>query len=233
MAKGFGCARCTISTTPLPGRRSGRPWNSWSAKARYAGSSSFAGWDIATAQNTAAARNFLGLASEQSLYNLTARTVELEVIPALRYYGVGLIPWSPLAGGLLGGVLQQASEGRRGSEQTQRQIDHHRTRRGGPASLRMVRTRSQNPLPFLQGQADAHSRPPPRVLARVRGPARVVALLMCFGLAGAGVLAASCAQAACPARRQLCHLPATPQLVDRIHGSRAGAGAATYDQLGR
>ena len=96
-------------------------------KVIYVGSSNFAGWDIATAQNAAASRNFLGLASEQSLYNLNARTVELEVIPALRYYGVGLIPWSPLGGGLLGGVLQQARDGRRASPRMRHQIDQHRS----------------------------------------------------------------------------------------------------------
>jgi aryl-alcohol dehydrogenase-like predicted oxidoreductase len=73
------------------------PWDEiWQAmgqlvregKVTYVGSSNFAGWDIATAQSVAASRNFLGLASEQSLYNLSARTVELEVIPALRYYGI-------------------------------------------------------------------------------------------------------------------------------------------------
>ena len=69
-------------------------------KVLYIGSSNFAGWDIATAQSMASARNFLGLVAEQSLYNLAARTVELEVIPACRHFGLGLIPWSPLAGGL-------------------------------------------------------------------------------------------------------------------------------------
>ncbi|TCP80727.1 aryl-alcohol dehydrogenase-like predicted oxidoreductase [Rhizobium sp. PP-CC-2G-626] len=81
-------------------------------KVLYVGSSNFAGWDIATAQSAAKFRNFLGLVSEQSLYNLTARTVELEVIPACRHYGLGLVPWSPLGGGLLGGVLQKVKEGR-------------------------------------------------------------------------------------------------------------------------
>lgn len=94
-------------------------------KVIYVGSSNFAGWDIATAQNVAASRDFLGLASEQSLYNLTARTVELEVIPALRYYGVGLVPYSPLSRWLLAGALQEASEGRRG--ELQQQIEQHRS----------------------------------------------------------------------------------------------------------
>ncbi|MCP4561882.1 MAG: aldo/keto reductase [Bosea sp.] len=91
-------------------------------KITYVGSSNFAGWDIATAQLTAASRNLLGLASEQSLYNLTQRTIELEVIPALRHFGIGLIPWSPIGMGLLGGVLQKISEGRRATPGLQAQI---------------------------------------------------------------------------------------------------------------
>lgn len=72
-------------------------------KVTYIGSSNFAGWHIAQAQETAKARQFMGLVSEQSLYNLKDRTVELEVIPACRNYGVGLIPYSPLSGGFLAG----------------------------------------------------------------------------------------------------------------------------------
>lgn len=86
-------------------------------KVLYVGSSNFAGWGIATAQGEAKARHFMGLVSEQSLYNLTARTIELEVIPACKHFGLGLVPWSPLGGGLLGGVLQKAKDGRR-SEKT-------------------------------------------------------------------------------------------------------------------
>jgi aryl-alcohol dehydrogenase-like predicted oxidoreductase len=73
-------------------------------KVVYVGSSNFAGWNIAQANEAAKARHFLGLVSEQSLYNLAARTVELEVLPACRFYGVAVIPWSPLAGGMLGGM---------------------------------------------------------------------------------------------------------------------------------
>jgi len=99
-------------------------------KVLYVGSSNFAGWDIATAQQLASQRHFMGLVSEQSLYNLASRTIELEVIPALRHYGIGLIPWSPLAGGLLAGALKGASEGRRagaGITGMQQQIDNHRS----------------------------------------------------------------------------------------------------------
>lgn len=95
-------------------------------KVIYVGSSNFAGWDIATAQSMANARHFLGLIAEQSIYNLTARTVELEVIPACRHYGLGLIPWSPLAGGLLGGVLKQVANGRRARPAFARLIEQYR-----------------------------------------------------------------------------------------------------------
>ncbi|WP_193453234.1 aldo/keto reductase [Pseudomonas nitroreducens] len=95
-------------------------------KVLYIGSSNFAGWDIATAQSMASARNFLGLVAEQSLYNLAARTVELEVIPACRHFGLGLIPWSPLAGGLLGGVLKKAASGRRARPALASLIEQHR-----------------------------------------------------------------------------------------------------------
>ncbi|PRD13342.1 aldo/keto reductase [Pantoea coffeiphila] len=95
-------------------------------KITYAGSSNFAGWDIATAQCSAASRNLLGLASEQSLYNLTQRTIELEVIPALRHFGIGLIVWSPVGMGLLGGVLKKISEGRRATPGLLAQIEARR-----------------------------------------------------------------------------------------------------------
>jgi len=91
-------------------------------KITYVGSSNFAGWHIATAQCAATSRGLLGLASEQSLYNLTQRTIELEVIPALRHFGIGLIPWSPIGMGLLGGVLSKLSEGRRATPGLQQRI---------------------------------------------------------------------------------------------------------------
>jgi len=92
----------------------------------YVGSSNFAGWNIAQANTLAAQRHFMGLVAEQSLYNLNARMVELEVVPACRAFGLGLIPWSPLGGGLLGGALRKASEGRRASERSQQEIEKHR-----------------------------------------------------------------------------------------------------------
>ena len=93
------------------------PWDEiWQAveqlvqqgKISYVGSSNFAGWDIATAQAVAGARHFVGLTSEQSLYNLAVRAIEQEVIPALRHLGVGLIAYSPLHAGLLTGIVTNA-----------------------------------------------------------------------------------------------------------------------------
>ncbi|MEU4685861.1 aldo/keto reductase [Streptomyces xinghaiensis] len=81
-------------------------------KVRYVGSSNFAGWDLAAAQEAARARHFLGVVSEQCLYNLAVRYPELELLPAARAYGVAVLPWSPLHGGLLGGVLRKTAEGR-------------------------------------------------------------------------------------------------------------------------
>lgn len=98
------------------------PWDEiWQAmeqlvhegKIIYVGSSNFAGWNIAQANERAAARHFLGLVSEQGLYNLNARLVELDLLPACRAYGLGFLCYSPLGGGLLAGALRQAEEGRR------------------------------------------------------------------------------------------------------------------------
>jgi aryl-alcohol dehydrogenase-like predicted oxidoreductase len=112
------------------------PWDEiWQAmevlvaqgKVLYVGSSNFAGWHIAQANDTAAARGFFGLVSEQSIYNLLTREIELEVLPAAIEYGVGVIPWSPLEGGLLGGVLRQEREGRRRLAGRAREgLDRHR-----------------------------------------------------------------------------------------------------------
>lgn len=111
------------------------PWDeTWQAfgslinqgKVVYAGSSNFAGWQIATACQEAARRGMSGLVSEQSIYHLNNRTVELEVLPACRHYGLGLIPWSPLAGGLLGGALERYETGRRRSDDFEKEVAANR-----------------------------------------------------------------------------------------------------------
>jgi len=111
------------------------PWDEvWQAfetlvqqgKMLYVGSSNFAAWHIATANETAKARHFLGLVSEQCIYNLAARMVELEVLPACEGYGMGVIPWSPLWRGLLGGVLDGLEGGRRSQSMVQRELGKRR-----------------------------------------------------------------------------------------------------------
>jgi aryl-alcohol dehydrogenase-like predicted oxidoreductase len=92
-------------------------------KVTYVGSSNFAAWNIAEAFYKAKERNFLGIVSEQSIYSLRNRNIELEVIPACRNFGVGLIPWSPLGGGILCGVLEKAKEGRRMREPLQKSVE--------------------------------------------------------------------------------------------------------------
>lgn len=95
-------------------------------KVMYVGSSNFAGWDIATACQEASKRGLMGLASEQSIYHLDNRMLELEVIPACRHYGLGLIPWSPLGGGLLGGALEKYDSGRRKNENFEKTVQKKR-----------------------------------------------------------------------------------------------------------
>lgn len=110
------------------------PWDEvWQAmellvaqgKVLYVGSSNFAGWHIAQANEAAKARHFLGLVAEQSLYNLIDRSIELEVIPACQSYGLGLIPWSPLKSGVLGG-LTRAAEGRALGDLPKRTVEKRR-----------------------------------------------------------------------------------------------------------
>jgi len=112
------------------------PWDEiWQAmetlvaqgKVIYVGSSNFAGWHVAAAQEAAIRRNFLGLVSEQCLYNLLARTVELELLPAARHYGLGVIPWSPLHGGLLGGALSKIREGTASRAAENDELEQHRS----------------------------------------------------------------------------------------------------------
>ncbi len=151
----------------------GTPWDEiWQAmetlvaqgKVLYVGSSNFAGWQIAQAQGMAASRRFLGLVSEQSLYNLNARTIELEVVPACRAFGLGLLPWSPLAGGLLGGILAGASGGRRGAERMAESIAKHRPRARGLRGVLSRDRRGAGPrgpglAPREPGGHFAHHRP--------------------------------------------------------------------------
>jgi NDP-hexose C3-ketoreductase / dTDP-4-oxo-2-deoxy-alpha-D-pentos-2-ene 2,3-reductase len=96
-------------------------------KILYVGSSNFAGWHIARANEIANWRHSLGLATEQSIYNLLERSVELEVIPAIAEYGMGMIPYSPLAGGLLAGALEKVTEGRRSQGYLLEEIENDRT----------------------------------------------------------------------------------------------------------
>ncbi|MGH3367182.1 MAG: aldo/keto reductase [Nocardioidaceae bacterium] len=100
-------------------------------KVLYVGSSNFAGWQLVQAQERAGARHLLGLVSEQSLYNLAERTVELEVLPAARECGLGVLAWSPLHGGALGGVLSTSQGGRSAGGRAERYLRTGRDRIAG------------------------------------------------------------------------------------------------------
>ncbi len=158
------------------------PWDEvWQAmetlveqgKVIYVGSSNFAGWHIAQANEAAAKRNFLGLVSEQSLYNLASRTVELEVLPACRGYGVGVIPWSPLAGGMLGGMssdgdtaaAQEPEPALRGDAPAAREVGEvlRRARRG--AGRGRARVAVATPGGHRADHRTAHARPARRRIA--------------------------------------------------------------------
>jgi aryl-alcohol dehydrogenase-like predicted oxidoreductase len=113
------------------------PWDEvWQAmeqlvregKILYVGTSNFAGWQMTQGQELARSRHFLGIVSEQSLYNLNERTIELEVIPACMAYGIGLIPWSPLARGMLAGALTAPTAGRRADQDVQQEVQKHRVK---------------------------------------------------------------------------------------------------------
>ncbi|GAB3112135.1 aldo/keto reductase [Streptomyces calidiresistens] len=93
-------------------------------KVLYVGSSNHAGWNLAQANETAARRGSLGLVSEQCLYNLVERRAEMEVIPAAEAYGMGVIPWSPLGSGLLGGAIRKEREGSGAGGRTLRALEN-------------------------------------------------------------------------------------------------------------
>lgn len=95
-------------------------------KVLYIGSSNFAGWHIAQANEKAKRRGIMGLVSEQSKYSLLQRDIEMEVGPAAEAYGVGVIPWSPLAGGILGGVIKTTEGERRHNDHAKATIEKHR-----------------------------------------------------------------------------------------------------------
>src|SRR5689334_16425873 len=166
------------------------PWDEiWQAmeqlvregKILYAGTSNFAGWQLAQGQELARSRHFLGIVSEQSLYNLAERTVELEVIPACMAYGIGLIPWSPLARGLLAGALTPATSGRRADQDVQQEVQKHRATLEG--FERLCRELGEQPADvalawLLQQPAVTSPIIGPRTLEQLNGSMRVLSLTL-------------------------------------------------------
>lgn len=78
-----------------------------SGKVRYLGHSNFAGWQIAEAEFTARGGGYTPFISAQNPYNLLDRRLEREVVPAVEAYGIGVLPYFPLANGLLTGKYRR------------------------------------------------------------------------------------------------------------------------------
>ncbi len=114
----------------------------------------------------AKARHFMGLVSEQSLYNLDARMVELEVLPACKAYGLGVIPWSPLGGGLLGGVLEKIEKGRAPRRSKEKDVEEKRPQL--EAWEASARTGRRNPPTWPWPGCCTTRLSPPRSSARAR-----------------------------------------------------------------
>ncbi len=76
-------------------------------KVRYLGCSNFAGWQIATARGMAEHRDYVPWVVSQSPYNLLERSVETEIAPCCSHYGMSIIPYAPLAQGVLTGKYRR------------------------------------------------------------------------------------------------------------------------------
>jgi aryl-alcohol dehydrogenase-like predicted oxidoreductase len=84
-------------------------------KVRYIGSSNFSGWQVADAEWTARGRGYERFISAQNEYNLLQRDVEDDLVPALQQYGIGLVPYFPLASGILTGKYRRGEPAPPGS----------------------------------------------------------------------------------------------------------------------
>jgi aryl-alcohol dehydrogenase-like predicted oxidoreductase len=89
-------------------------------KVRYIGSSNFSGWQIAEAAHVARARGCASFVSAQNHWSLLDRNAEREVVPAALHYGVGVLPYFPLAHGLLTGKVRRGQEPPAGSRLAER-----------------------------------------------------------------------------------------------------------------
>ncbi|MGH3823877.1 MAG: aldo/keto reductase [Pseudonocardiaceae bacterium] len=98
-----------------------------SGKVRYIGVSNYTGWQLATAKMISE----VPLVSTQVEYSLLERGVERELAPAAAHHGVGLLPWAPLARGVLTGKYRNStpSGSRAASPHYARYVEHHRTDR--------------------------------------------------------------------------------------------------------
>ena len=224
-------------------------------KILYVGSSNFAGWHIARAQEAAGRRHFLGLVSEQSIYNLIVRDIEREVLPAAEAYGIGVIPWSPLQGGLLGGVVRKERDGsRRFAGRAAETIEARRTQLEayedlcaevgedpGTVGLAWLLTRPAVTAPIVGPRTPEHldsalravdvtlddkvARPPRRDLPRPQDGARGLRLVTAIDLRGIGLRGIDLRRHRPARRRRRGRAESAPDHADR----GAGPGESLAD----
>ena len=84
-------------------------------KVRYIGCSNFSGWQLADALWTSQHQHLAAFITAQNHYNLLERNIERELVPAANHYGIGILPYFPLAGGLLTGKYQRGESGPEGA----------------------------------------------------------------------------------------------------------------------
>jgi aryl-alcohol dehydrogenase-like predicted oxidoreductase len=116
-------------------------------KVRYIGNSNFTGWQVADADWTAKAHHRTRFVSAQNLYSLLERKVEHEVLPACEHFGLGFLPFFPLASGLLTGKYKRGEAPAEGT----------RLAAWGPRGAQALNDRNFDKVEALEGWAKAHS----------------------------------------------------------------------------
>jgi aryl-alcohol dehydrogenase-like predicted oxidoreductase len=110
-------------------------------KVRYAGLSNFTGWQVQKAVDVADVRRLPRPVTLQPQYNLLAREVEWEIVPACEHSGLGLLPWSPLGGGWLTGKYtreQRPAGATRLGENPERGVEAYDTRAGSDRTWAVI-----------------------------------------------------------------------------------------------
>ncbi|MSQ42240.1 MAG: aldo/keto reductase [Dehalococcoidia bacterium] len=114
-------------------------------KVRYIGNSNYAGWQIANAAWIARAQHLTPFISAQNAYNLLDRRAEAEVVPAAQAFGLGILPYVPLASGLLTGKYRRGADAPAGARLS-----------AGPQAQRLLTDQNYDVVEALTGFAETH-----------------------------------------------------------------------------